>query len=87
MNRCIYCDDNISIWGDNIQEQYWGSAAYNITIVDNKTRKVIKYLYPTIEDTICYDTYENVELETDIQAAFNLYDKDGNIEHIMPKED
>lgn len=87
MNRCIYCDDNISIWGYNIEEQYWGSAAYNITIVDNKTRKVIKYLYPTIEDTICYDTHEDVELETDIQAAFNLYDKDGNIEHIMPKED
>ena len=75
MNRCIYCDDNISIWEDDVTPDKAGY--YNI--VNNKTRELITVIYG----------HESVNngLPIDIQAAFNLYNSDGNIEHIMPKED
>ena len=75
MNRCIYCDDNISIWEDGVTPDVRGD--YNI--VNNKTRELIM--------TINGWESSNYGLPVDIQAAFNLYDKDGNIEHIMPKEE
>ena len=34
MNRCIYCDDNISLWGNK-------DALYNVYIMNNKTKKII----------------------------------------------
>jgi len=75
MNRCIYCDDNISIWEDGETPDRPGY--YNI--INNKTRELIMVIYG--------HQSPNYGLSIDIQAAFNLYDKDGNIEHIMPKED
>ena len=91
MNRCIYCDDNISIWG----EADWGwdnRITYeNLYIMENKTGKLIMQLigdttFPEDSDGFIYIS-SNKSVPQDIQAAFNLYDKDGNIEHIMPKED
>lgn len=75
MNRCIYADDNISIWEDGVTPDTKGS--YNI--VNNKTRELIM--------SISGWQAPNYGLPIDIQAAFNLYDQDGNVEHIMPKEE
>ena len=84
MNRCIYCDDNISIWGDTYT--YFGNYRTNdLYIVDNKTRQPLLNIYG--DDSFTVNDAKGTELPQDIQAAFSLYDKDGNIEHIMPKED
>lgn len=79
MNRCIYCDDNISLWGNK-------DALYNVYIMNNKTKKIIADISAGYMDEYMRVDYEDW-VPQDIQAAFNLYDKDGNIEHIMPKED
>lgn len=73
MNRSIYCDDNISIWKDSSDKSYF-------YVVNNKTRQL---LFEIEGEEVIPDFI----LPIDIQAAFNLYDKDGNVEHIMPKED
>ena len=79
MNRCIYCDDNISIWADDLSDQI--ANCYHV--IDNKKRESIMSFCGEFHG--CFGSKMN-ELPIDIKAAFNLYDQDGNIEHIMPKE-
>ena len=92
MNRCIYCDDNISIWGDRSwscdNNQYIYDSLY---LMENKTGKLIMQLvgdttFPEDSDGFIYVSSDK-SVPQDVQAAFNLYDKDGNIEHIMPKDE
>lgn len=79
MNRCIYCDDNISIWGNT-------DALYNVYIMDNKTKKIVADISAGYIDEYMRVEFPE-EVPQDIQAAFNLYEQDGSVEHIMPKED
>lgn len=81
MNRCIYCNDSISIWADDIRKD----SCNDMYIMDNKTHVVIGNFFADNNGRISYGF--EVDTPQDIQAAFNLYDKDGNVEHIMPKED
>lgn len=78
MNRCIYCDDNISIWADNLSQ----NVANEYHIINNKTREPIRSFCGEFHGCVNFKE----EIPIDIKAAFNLYDQDGNIEHIMPKE-
>lgn len=82
MNRCIYCDDNISIWADNLSTDKTVANCYHV--INNKTRKSIMSFCGEFHGCLGSQVEE---IPIDIQAAFNLYDRDGNVEHIMPKED